>query len=405
MKYSLKRPYKFKLGGIDFIENPAPGLAELRAIGPIVPIKIPMLGAIWVTTTHAATEQVMKGKDQFFLEWQNAGKKSGAVLPWWFPGFLRPLTNNMLGKDEPDHKRLRTLVDMAFRRRGVMDMRAGIEQRAHDLIDQMGPGSHDLVSNYARKLPLEVICDLLGLTPQQRDQFSDGASVLGEVDSVLKIPNLLWSLRKLHRCVDRLVNEARKDPQPGLMKDLIEAENAGDRLNQEELSAMIFLLLFAGMETTTNLISGAVWALDQAPDQKTWLMEDPENRREQSVEELTRFVTSVAGTKPRYAGQDVEIQGVRIAKGERVMALPLAANYDPTVFDTPEVLNVQRFPNPHLSFSAGIHFCLGLQLARVETQAALQVLYERFPHLVCEKPVYLRRPGHRAVKSMKVMLT
>lgn len=399
--YTLKRPAPFSLSDADFIADPAPMLAQMRAVGPLVPIKIPLMGSIWVTTTHSASQTIMKGKDDFFLEARNAGGKGGAAIPWWFPPSLRVLADNMLAKDEPDHKRLRTLVDQAFRRHGVLDMRSGIEDQARKVLAGLKPGD-DLVPKFARRLPLLVICELLGLDGEDRAAFERAATPFSNLNSPRQIVRLIWATRGITRLVRRFAAQARTNPRPGLLSELVAAERNGDRLSETEMVSMIFLLLFAGMETTTNLIAGSVWALQNAPDQKTWLLADMPDRREQAVEELTRFVSSVGATKPRFVARDMVVHGVPLAQGDKVMALPVAANYDPAVFENPETLKLDRFPNPHLSFSTGIHFCLGLQLARVEVQAALQVLYEVHPNLTVDRPRYLRRPGHRAIRNLKV---
>jgi cytochrome P450 len=202
-----------------------------------------------------------------------------------------------------------------------------------------------------------------------------------------------------------MVKDMRTNPQSGLIADLLAVEAEGQQLTEDELVSMIFLLMFAGFETTTHLISGSIIALDQNPDQRAWLFTDFDNRIEPATEELCRFVSSVAGTKPRIAANDTEVDGQLIKKGDKVMALPLAANYDPAVFDQPEILRLDRFPNPHLSFSTGSHFCLGMQLARVELQEALRALYTAHSALGVSKPViYAKRPGLRGIKHLNVTL-
>ena len=208
------------------------------------------------------------------------------------------------------------------------------------------------------------------------------------------------AVKRLISLVRQLISDARQNPQPGLLSEMLASRDGGDQLSEDELIAMVFLLLFAGIETTTNLIAGSVWALHQAPEQKAWLLADIENRREAAVEELSRHVSSVTGSKPRYVGHDMQLHGQKLRRGERIMALPVAANYDPSRFDNPAVLKLDRFPNAHLSYAAGIHFCLGLQLARIEVQAALEVIYQEFPNLTCSAPKYLQRPGSRTVKEM-----
>ena len=193
--------------------------------------------------------------------------------------------------------------------------------------------------------------------------------------------------------VRREIASQRRAPRPGLIGDLVRAEADGDKLDEPELLSMIILLLIAGFETTTHLISDSVIALETHPDQKAWLMADPAGRIERAVEELARWNSPVQSTKPRYVARDTDFFGQHLKRGELILALVGAANADPAEFEAPEALRLDRFPNPHLVFSSGIHFCLGQQLARVETQVALERLYARFPNLALAEP---RSPGSSA---------
>ncbi len=396
----------YNLADPDFLVDPTPMLARMRADGPIVRVKLPIVGKIWVTTTHSATSQVAKGKDTFFLTSQGAGlkKKGNASMPWWAPASLRAMADNMLGKDDPEHRRLRKLVDQAFARRGIRDMRPDIASIAAARVAGLGHGTINVVPDFCRAFPLDVIAELLGVADDDRDAFARMGQALGDVGGVFSIIRLLRAIRGFQKLVRRIVADMRADPQPGLITDLIAAEAEGDQLSEDELVSMVFLLMFAGFETTTNLLAGAIVALDAHPDQKTWLLADFDNRIETATEELCRFVTSVTATKPRIAAQDVDIDGARIAKGEKVMALPVAANFDPAVFEAPEELRLDRFPNPHLAFSTGAHFCLGMQLARVELQEGLRAFYSAHPTAMVKNTVFAKRPGHRAITTLDVDL-
>jgi cytochrome P450 len=203
------------------------------------------------------------------------------------------------------------------------------------------------------------------------------------------------------------IAEVRTAPRSGLITELVRAETDGDKLNADELVAMVFLLLAAGFETTTNLIANSIVALERNPAQKAYLLADPAARMERAVEELARYVSAVQGTKPRFVARDCDFFGQALKRGDLMMAFPAAANCDPKVFDAPEQLKLDRFPNPHLVFSAGIHFCLGQQLARVETQVALARLYARFPNLRIvdiDALTYQKRPGTRALTALPVAL-
>jgi cytochrome P450 len=205
----------------------------------------------------------------------------------------------------------------------------------------------------------------------------------------------------------RQIEAARRDPQAGLIGELVRAEEEGDRLDESELLSMIVLLLVAGFETTRHLIADSVILLERHPAQKAWLLADPTARIERAVEELARYASPVQSTKPRYVARDAEFFGAPLKRGEIILALVAAANSDPAVFDAPDELRLDRFPNPHLVFSSGVHFCLGMQLARLETQSALARLYARFPDLALAEPEridWVERLGIRGPKSLRVRL-
>lgn len=394
---------RFDLGAPEFLRAPEAQLARMRACGAFVPVRLPIIGTVWVTTTYAATEAVAKGKETFFLDGRNAGLRKGtAGVPWWLSRTLRALISNMLTMDDPDHRRLRRLVDRAFARRGIREMRPAIAAQAEACLAGLGSSPVDIVPGFCRKLPLEVIADLLGVPQVDRITFARAGGSLGDIAGPLSVARMLWQVGKLGRLIRALVAQARAEPRAGLISDLIAVEEEGDRLSEDELLSMVFMLLFAGFETTTNLISGAVLALAERPEQRAWLTEDFDGRIEQATEEFCRYCSAVAGTKPRLTGQDIEVDGHRLRRGNKVMALPLAANYDPSVFEHPEELRLDRFPNPHLSFSTGAHFCLGMQLARVELQEALRAVLRRWPDLPVDlgRVHYARRPGHRALKTL-----
>ena len=239
---------------------------------------------------------------------------------------------------------------------------------------------------------------------EDRPVFSKWGESIARVNSIWGFICFLPSLKKLTRYLQGQIEEARASPGDGIIGRLVQAEEDGDRLATDELVSMIFLLLLAGFETTTNLVSGAVFDLETHPGQKAWLLENPDERMERAVEELSRHVSSIQGTKPRFVAEDTEFFGQQLARGEIIMAFPAAANADPAVFDEPEKLILDRFPNPHLVFSTGVHFCLGQQLARVETQSALKCLYRRYPELelVCHEPDYAKRIGHRALNTLMI---
>jgi cytochrome P450 len=406
--YRLREPLAFDMSGAAFKANPLPTFAAMRAAGPVIPIRMPFVGRVWVTTTHAATLALVKDNDCFVQEGRHAGKSGVAGMQWWMPKSLKAITNSMLQKDEPDHRRLRRLVDGAFARRDVQAMRGSIAQIADGLLDGFaGRETVDLALDYSRRLPLAVIADLLGLPPRDRDEF---AELVRRALSITTTFSMVMAMGSMTRMIDYIraqIEAARRDPRPGLMAELIRAEEDGDRLDESELLSMVALLLIAGFETTTHLVSDSVLMLEQHREQKAWLLADPATRMERAVEELARFTSPVQSTKPRYVARDTEFFGQTLPRGELIMALVGAANADPAEFDAPERLDLDRFPNPHLVFSSGIHFCLGQQLARVETQVALERLYARYPNLALADPghvEWIERLGIRGPKTLPLRL-
>jgi cytochrome P450 len=389
--------------GQEYLRNPADAMERLRAFGPLVKVKFPIIGTVWMTTTQEAAGRVLKDSATFSL--RKDGKVAG--VPWWLPGIFRALANNMLTFDEPDHTRLRGIVDEAFRRRAVLDMEPRIAEFARTMADELfDDGSPaDVVQRYARKLPLAVICELLGLPEADRGKFMAWADGATNVASAAGFLRMIPGVYAIKRYIERHLDHVRARGGEGLIAELVRVEQEGADISRDEMVAMVFLLLFAGHETTTHLISGSVFEILKDPALRDWLAEDPA-RLDLAVEEFLRFVTPVQFSKPRHVRRDVEIDGVQLAKGERVMAMLGAANLDPAANACPHKLDLARKPNRHIAFGTGIHFCLGHQLARLEGKWALRALIERWPDLkLAVDPADVRwrkRPGLRAIVELPV---
>jgi cytochrome P450 len=388
-----------------FFRDPQAGVAQLRSIGPAVATKFPIVGRVWVTTTYEAAARVLKDSTLFTLR-----KEGGALvgLPWWMPKVIGTVANNMLTMDEPDHTRLRDIVDEAFRRRAVLDMEPHIRAIADRLADELfGGGSPaDLVQRYARILPLSVICELLGLPPADRPKFIAWANSMAHLTNAFGFLRLIGGLFKMRRYLQGRLQVAREQGGgEGLIAELVRVEQEGGRITPGEMVSMVFLLLGAGSETTTHLISGSVFELLKDSARRDWLAADW-GRAGLAVEEFLRFVSPVQFSKPRYVRRDVDLEGVKLKKGDRVMAMLVAANLDPDANACPERLDLDRRPNRHLSFGTGIHFCLGHQLARIEAICALQALFTRWPRLqLAVEPSQVRwrrRPGIRMIEKLPV---
>ncbi|WFU28961.1 cytochrome P450 [Bradyrhizobium sp. CB1717] len=388
-----------------FFRDPPKAIAALRAQGPVVATRFPLIGSVWITTTHDATAQVLKDGATFTLR-----KEDGDVagLRWWMPRYVRTIANNMLTMDEPDHTRLRSIVDEAFRRRAIVAMEPHIRGIADGLASELfAKGSPaDLVQDYARILPLAVISELLGLPPADRPKFMAWANAMSSLTSVASFVRLLFALRKMRRYLEGQLQIAREQGGEGLIAELVQVEREGGQITANEMVSMVFLLLAAGSETTTHLISGSVFELLKNPGLRDWLEQDW-SRASLAVEEFLRFVSPVQFSKPRYVRRDVELEGARLKKGDRVMVMLAAANMDPAVHDQPERLDLERKPNRHISFGTGIHFCLGHQLARIEATCALQALFTRWPRLglavEASQIRWRKRPGIRMIAQLPVI--
>ena len=388
-----------------FFRNPQAGVAQLRAIGPAVATRFPIVGRVWVTTTYEAAARVLKDSTVFSLR-----REGGVIvgLPWWMPRFIATFANNMLTMDEPDHTRLRSIVDEAFRRRAVLDMEPHIRAIADRLADELFAGGSpaDLVQRYARILPLSVICELLGLPPADRPKFIAWANSMAHLTNAFGFLRLIGGLIKMRRYLKERLRIARDEGSEGLIAELVRVEQEGGRITSDEMVSMVFLLLGAGSETTTHLISGSVFELLKDPERRIWLTADW-SRAGLAVEEFLRFVSPVQFSKPRYVRQDVDLEGAKLKKGDRVMAMIVAANLDSDANECPERLDLERRPNRHLAFGTGIHFCLGHQLARIEGICALQALFTRWPKLALavepSQVHWRRRPGIRMIAELPVV--
>jgi cytochrome P450 len=389
----------------EYFRNPAAGIERLRTSGLVVEVRFPIVGKVWITTTQELAARVLKESETFTLR-EESGTIAG--LRWWMPGLIRTFADNMLTMDEPDHTRLRGIVDEAFRRQAVLEMEPRILAIADELADQLfAAGSPaDIVERYARKLPLSVICELLGLPQSDRSKFMAWTNSFTRITGVVGFLGLIPALAAMKRYLEQRLMIAREQGGEGLIAELVRVEREGRRISPREMVAMVFLLLGAGTETTTHLISGSVYELIRKPSLRDWLADDW-SRANLAIEEFLRFISPVQFSKPRFVRKDVDLGGVRVKKGEKIMAMLAAADMDPDANEHPERLDLERRPNRHLAFGAGIHFCLGHQLARIEGKCALQALFRRWPKLemaVADSEIRWRgRPGLRAIASLPVV--
>jgi cytochrome P450 PksS len=254
-------------------------------------------------------------------------------------------------------------------------------------------------------LPLSVISELLGLPPADRSKFISWADGFTRFTGIVGFLGMMPSLFAMKQYFERHLENVRQRGGEGLIAEIVQVEKDGGQISPNEIVAMVFLLLVAGHETTTHLISGSAYELLKNPELRDWLEEDF-SRVDLAVEEFLRFISPVQFTKPRFVRKDIELGGVRLKKDEKIMAMLAAANLDPQANAHPEKLDLERKPNRHIAFGTGIHFCLGHQLARIEGTCALKALFRRWPKLelaVDESHIkWRKRPGLKAIEHLPV---
>jgi len=368
-----------------FKADPHPTYARLRAESPVHRTVLADRQVAWLVTRYDDALAVLKD-EQFVKDRTRVARRDGPGRPQWAPGFVRPLATNMLDRDGVDHRRLRTLVQLAFTPRRIEALEARVQALCDELLDAGATrGRMDLVAAYALPLPVTIIAELLGVPAADRGRFQAWSNNVVAVSSAGDLVRGLPSIWLFVRYLRRLIAGRRARPRDDLVTDLIRAEEAGDALCEDELLAMVFLLLVAGYETTVNLIASGTLALLEHPDQLARLRREPELMGS-AVEELLRFTSPVDIATERFAREDVAFGGARIPRGEMVLAVLGSANRDAAQFPDPDTLDLAREPNRHLAFGQGAHYCLGAPLARLEGRIALGTLLRRLPGLALAAP-------------------
>jgi cytochrome P450 len=370
----------------DFIRDPYPHYERLRSVAPM---HLTVHGS-YLASRHAEASLVLRDKrfGKGFVERTIQRYGTEAMKEPIF----RSMSHWMLQQDPPDHTRLRGLVVKAFTARRVEDMRPRIQEVVDRTLDAVIDRGHmDLIEDFAFRLPVTIICDMLGIPEEHREAFYKGSRNGGRIlDPVPmtkeEIANANMANAMAIMYFEQLFELRRKTPGDDLTTQLVQAEEAGDKLTNEELSANIVLLFGAGHETTVNLIGNGLLALFRNPDQLALLKANP-SLIGNAIEEFLRYDSSVQMTG-RVALEDIDdLGGKRIPKGETVLCLLGSANRDGAVYpEHPDRLDITR-PNVRpLSFGGGIHFCLGAQLARIEAEIAISTLLRRLPQLRLDDP-------------------
>jgi cytochrome P450 len=377
----------------EFLADPYPTYHRLRDEDPVH--HSPM--DFWVLTRYEDVAAVLR--DPRFIKEplvSMVAARFGVSVP---PG----VGLSMLDRDPPDHTRLRSLVSKAFTPRVVEGLRPRIQKMVDELITRAeAVGTMDLIEEFAYPIPVNVICEMLGVPVEDHERFKGWSlDIARGLDSVWlppesEIPKRSGAAR--HAIGDYmrgLIAERRASPRGDLLSALIAAEEAGDKLSEDELIATCILLLIAGHETTVNLIGNGTLALLRHPEELRRLRETP-GLITSAVEELLRYDGPVQRTA-RITSTAVTLGGRTIPKGEMVMPFIGAADRDPSQFPDPDRLDLGRADNRHIAFGWGIHFCLGAPLARVEGQIAIDTLVQRLPRLALVND----EPEHRQSLTLR----
>ena len=372
---------KYNLYSEQFKADPFPTYAQMRDEDPVC-YEQGLEGMIWFVTRRADVEAVLRDHKRFVKDWRNTRTaEERAQLSPESP-LERLLSQHMLNMDGPDHARLRGLVNKAFTARMVKNLRERVQGIADELLDKVQALGHmDLIDEYAFPLPIVVISDVLGIPSADRERFrlwsnTFIAPTYGQED-FHRAEKLMLEFTGYLR---QVFAERRKEPRNDLITGLVHAEEAGDTLSEDELFAMVILLIVAGHETTVNLIGNGALALLQHPEQLAKLKADP-SLIEAAVEELLRYDGPVDRATMRFAAEDVELGGQLIQRGQAVAVALTSANRDPDQFAQPDEVDITRPDNRHLAFGFGVHYCVGAPLARMEGQIAINTLVQRLPNL------------------------
>jgi cytochrome P450 len=379
---------QYDLDSPEFLANPYPVFDRLRSNDPIFWSET---NSYWILTRYADIATLIQNANLSSNRLRAHSDRMPKEAKEHFRPFFTLVSSWMLMIDPPDHTRLRGLVNKAFTPRVVENMRALVQTLVDQMLDAVQQqGYMDVIADLANPLPATVIAELLGVPGADHQQFKkwsdDVAVALSGIDSGATREELQGlyitaqkSVLELSAYFRERVIELRRQPQEHLLSALVQAEEQGDRLTEDELFANCVLLMIAGHETTTNLIGNGMLALLQHPPQLEELRLNPDLIAS-AVEELVRFESPVQ-KMGRIALADIQIGGKRIQKGQLVVFSFAAANRDPEVFASPNELDLARKPNRHLSFGHGLHYCVGAALARLEGQITINTVLARLPKL------------------------
>ena len=359
----------------EFIRNPYPVLAELRALGKPVWHESMQL---WLAATHADASAVLRSKTLGRIFTPHEPDDLWETFNWLH-------ADSIMENEGSKHTRLRTLVSKAFNRSQIERLAPRIDSIITELLDVCHDKKEfDLLADFAEPLPVRVIAELLGVSRSDENHLRPWSQAIVKMYEFDVTPDEEAHAEKASRefadMITNMVEHRKANPTNDLVSELAQVEDSGEKLTLRELIATCVLLLNAGHEASVNAFgNGFVAALNDG-EASTLLRTQPRSIAETAVEEFLRFDAPLQLFE-RTAMSDTEINGVVIKSGEKIAALLGSANRDETVFDNPDTFNVSRTPNSHIAFGGGIHFCLGAPLARLEMNRSLPALFERFPSI------------------------
>ncbi len=403
-------PSKEILFSDEILQDPYPTYARMHAEGPLHFLDVGGKWAVWSIFSHAECSSIAKDPRLSAKRAQQQIMLLPVDRQAEFSELARMLGLWLIFMDPPEHTRLRKLLNKGFSPAAIEGLRPQVEDIVNRMLEPLKQGSEvELMGEFASPLPVRIILEMLGLPQDLHQSFVDWSRAIAlfrgspdrTVDLARGAQDALIHLTDFFR---KTVAERRRNKGNDLISLLIDIEEDGEALTEEELYAQCIALLFAGHETTRNLIGNGMYTLMQHPDETAELRENPEMIRS-AVEELLRYESPVQFTA-RVLKEDIEICGQRIPKRWSILCMLGAANRDPKQFKEPNQLNLKRLNNQHLAFSAGPHFCIGSQLARLEGQIAIRSLVQRFPkmRLTGPRPEWAPTFGLRGLKSLSVIL-
>ena len=382
-----------------FVSNPYPALKELRAAGePVWHEGMQM----FLAARHSDANDVFRNKSLGRIFTEKSPEFEWEIFNWLH-------ADSILDSEPPKHTRLRSLVAKAFNRQKIEGMRPAVGRITEQLLDAIDEKvktgqTFDLIADYAEPLPVKIIADLLGF-PESEEHllrpWSQAIVKMYEVNPTVQYQNeAKLAAQEFADYVRDLAESRKKTPGADLISDLAIVEENGEKLNMHELVATCVLLLNAGHEASVNAFGNGMVAALQRPDQTALLRDNSRGITNTALEEFMRFDAPLHMFE-RTATADTEIGGVSIKEGQKIAALIGSANRDETVFSSPELMDLTRDPNPHIGFGAGIHFCIGAPLARLEMSVSLPALWEKYPHMqlagdAIRRPTFVLR-GYESV--------